>query len=119
MYRDLGSANVLPIITALVIGYFFLDPPWRWLVLIPAAVVDSIDIILWLRWRKRRSITGHEAFVGTKARVVSVQGDELTVRAKGQLWKASSLQVVHEQDEVVIEEVDGLRLVVAPARPDA
>ena len=119
MYRDRGSANVLPIITALVIGYFFLEPPWRWLILIPAGLLDAVDIILWLRWRKRKSITGHEAFVGTKARVVSVKGDELTVRAKGQLWKASSTCTVHEHDEVVIEQVDGLRLVVAPVAHDA
>lgn len=118
MYRDLANANVVPILTALVIGYFFLDPPWRWLILIPAAVIDALDIIVWLRWRKTRSLTGSEALVGAKGRVVSIEGPgEVMVHARGQLWRAEVSGIVHEHDEVVVTAVDGIRLKVEPATP--
>lgn len=116
MYRDLATANVVTIITALVVGYFFLEPPWRWLILIPAAFIESLDIIVWLRWRKARSIAGAEGLIGSKGRIVSVgDDDQVTVKARGTLWRATAEGNVLQGDEVVISGVDSIRLRVRPA----
>jgi membrane protein implicated in regulation of membrane protease activity len=113
--RDLATnANVVTIITALVVGYFFLDPPWRWLILIPAAVIESLDIIVWLRWRKKRSIAGAEGIIGTIGIVVSIERPDLVmVKAKGQLWRAEAAEPVQRFDDVMVTAVDGIRLKVA------
>lgn len=118
MFQDRANANVIPILTALVVGYFFLEAPWRWLILIPAAAIDAIDIIVWLRWRKRRSETGSDALHGARAKVVSVEKPgEVMVQARGQLWRAVAPGNVGEDDYVVVTEVDGIRLKVEAA-PD-
>jgi membrane protein implicated in regulation of membrane protease activity len=118
--RDLANANVVAIITALAVGYFFLDPPWRWLILIPAAAIESLDIIVWLRWRKKRSIAGAEGLIGTKGSVVSVERPDLImVKAKGQLWRAESVDEVQRLDEIVVTDVDGIRLTVARVPDEA
>jgi membrane protein implicated in regulation of membrane protease activity len=120
LFPDRANANVIPILTALVVGYFFLDPPWRWLILIPAAAIDVIDIIVWLRWRKRRAVTGAESLVGSTATVVTVERPgEATVKARGQLWNAAVRGNVHAHDRVVIRAVDGIRLQVEPEHDDA
>jgi membrane protein implicated in regulation of membrane protease activity len=109
------NASVIPILTALVVGYFFLEPPWRWLILIPAIAIDTVDIILWLRWRKRRAMTGEEGLIGTKGRLVSLGSNgEGTVKARGQLWKAEIEGNAQVQDEVVVAGVRGIRLLVHP-----
>jgi membrane protein implicated in regulation of membrane protease activity len=107
------------IITAFVVAYFFLEPPWRWWILLPAVIIESLDIIVWLRWRKKRSIAGEEGLVGTKGSVVSSEGPEhVIVKAKGQLWRAESSAPVEKMDEVVITGLEGIRLKVAPVEVD-
>lgn len=116
MFQDRANASVIPILTALVIGYFFLDPPWRWLILIPAVVLDIIDITIWLRWRKKKSLTGSDAIVGTYGRVTSVEKPGVVVvKARGQLWRAEVAGDVAVGDEVVITGSHGIRLKVAPS----
>lgn len=116
LFPDRANASVVPILTALVVGYFFLDPPWRWLILIPAIAIDILDIIIWLRWRKKRSMTGDEGLIGVKGRVVSLEKPgHITVGARGQLWKAEIKGNVQVQDEVVVTAVDGIRLKVERA----
>lgn len=111
----LSGPNIVAILSGLAIGYFFLEPPWRWLIMIPAVVIESLDIIVWLRWRKKRSIAGAEGLIGTIGHVVSVERQDLImVKAKGQLWRAEASEEVHKFDEVEVVEVDGIRLKVAP-----
>jgi membrane protein implicated in regulation of membrane protease activity len=119
LFPDRANANVIPILTALVVGYFFLEPPWRWLILIPAVLIDILDIAVWLRWRKRKAITGEEGLVGTKGRVVSVDKPGVaTIKARGQLWRAEIHGNVQLHDEVVVTAAEGIRLTVE-AVPDS
>ena len=111
--RANASFEIVPILTALVVGYFFLEAPWRWLILIPAVAIDILDIAVWLRWRKRKSSTGAEGLVGTKGRVHSLdKPGEVTIKALGQMWKAEVSGNVQVHDEVVVTAVDGIRLTV-------
>lgn len=119
LFPDRANANVIPVLTALVVGYFFLDPPWRWLILIPAIAIDILDIAIWMRWRKRRSTTGEEGLVGTKGTVVALDHPgEATVKARGQLWKAHVRGTVQLHDRVVVIAADGIRLTIEPELND-
>lgn len=121
MFPDRANASfeIVPILTALVVGYFFLEAPWRWLILIPAVLIDILDIAVWLRWRKRKSVTGEEGMVGAKGRVVSLDKPGVaTVKARGQLWQAAVEGNVQVHDEVVVTAIEGIRLTVE-AVPDS
>ena len=116
MYRSLGSANFLPILTALVVGYFFLEAPWRWLILIPAVVIDCLDIVIWLRWRKRKSMSGTGSMIGATGEVVELLegGDEVTVKVSGRLWKAKPAGNLVPGEQISVTGMDGIQLRVTP-----
>jgi len=77
-------------------------------------VFEVIEISIWLRWRKRRSITGAENIVGEKGLAVTDCRPTGQVRLKGQLWSASCPQGVSSGETVVVTAVRGVRLEVAP-----
>ena len=108
---------------ALVIGtilsFIFLDPPWRYIAIIPLALWEVFEIYLWVRWRKVRAITGAETFVGGKARAVTDCRPNGQVSFRGQLWKAHCKEGVDAGEDVIVQRVDGLRLEVAPARTES
>jgi membrane protein implicated in regulation of membrane protease activity len=97
-----------------LLSFIFLDPPWRYIVIIPLALWEVFEIYLWLKWRKVRSITGIETFVGTVGKAVTDCDPNGQVRVKGQLWRAHCDEGVEAGEEIVVRAVDGLRLEVAP-----
>jgi membrane protein implicated in regulation of membrane protease activity len=95
----------------LVIGgflaYWFLPYPW-WLVVVGLlACVEVGEVLVWLRLRHRRPITGADALVSMTGRLTSRD----RVRIRGTSYPA---RVVEGQpgDEVVVEGVEGMTLVV-------
>jgi membrane protein implicated in regulation of membrane protease activity len=105
-----------------ILSFIFLDPPWRYLVIIPLAAWEAFEIYLWLKWRRVKSITGVEAFIGSTGRAVTDCRPNGQVRVKGALWQASCPQGADAGDHIVVEGINGLVLTVAPrpiaARPD-
>jgi membrane-bound ClpP family serine protease len=101
-------------VIATALAFAFLDSPWRWVVIGLAAAWEGFEIALWLRYRNRRSITGAEAIVGTPGRALTACRPDGQVRVKGQIWKAHCAVGVGAGDDVVVESIDGIRLVVAP-----
>jgi membrane protein implicated in regulation of membrane protease activity len=99
-----------------LLSFMFLDPPWRYLAIIPLALWEIFEIYLWVKWRKVRSITGIEAYVGATGRAISDCKPDGQVRVKGQIWRAHCVDGVEAGDDVVVQAVDGLRLTVAPKR---
>ncbi len=99
-----------------LLSFAFLDPPWRYLALIPLALWEVFEIYLWLKWRGVRSITGREAYVGAQGRAISDCRPTGQVRVKGQIWRAYCADGVDEGDDIVVKGVHGLRLEVAPRR---
>jgi membrane-bound ClpP family serine protease len=102
------------LIIGTILSFIFLDPPWRYLALIPLALWEVFEIYLWLRWRKVRSITGAETYIGAVGRAVTDCNPDGQVRVRGQLWRAYCPEGVEEGDEVVVQSVDGLRFEVRP-----
>ncbi|MDQ3646520.1 MAG: hypothetical protein M3345_06230 [Actinomycetota bacterium] len=101
-------------IIGIAIAILFLDWPWRGVLIVALALFEAFEIYLWLRWRKRRSVTGAEGIVGHRGTALSDCAPEGQVRVKGQIWRARSEQDVAAGEEVVVTDVDGIRLLVAP-----
>lgn len=105
-------------LVTLVIAVLFLPPPWSWIAIAVAAVVDLAETGALVRWSKRRqSAVGVEALVGRHAVVVTVLAPRGQVRVEGELWAAESPVRVEPGRDVVVRAVRGLALDVEPAAP--
>ncbi|MBA3350181.1 MAG: hypothetical protein H0T12_06455, partial [Actinobacteria bacterium] len=71
-----------------LLSFLFLDAPWRYLILLPLALLEVADVALWLRWRKVRSATGAEGLRGIRGWALTDCRPDGQVRIKGQTWKA-------------------------------
>lgn len=105
----------MSLIIGTILSFLFLDPPWRYLALIPLAVWEVFEIYLWLKWRKVGSITGVETFVGAVGRAVTDCDPDGQIRLRGQLWRAHCTEGAEAGEDVVVKAVDGLRLEVERA----
>jgi membrane-bound serine protease (ClpP class) len=102
---------------AILLAIFVLPQPWGIVVVALGATVDFGETILFWAWsRRRRARVGVETLVGRTAVVVSRLGPDGRVKLDGELWGARSETPVETGAEVVIGAVDGLTLVVEPAR---
>jgi membrane-bound serine protease (ClpP class) len=97
------------------LAFLFLDAPWRYLVIAALLLIDAAEIFIWLRWRKRKSITGVENIVGARGEVMSDCTPEGQVRVRGQIWSARCTEGARTGDAVVVTDVSGIRLTVARA----
>ncbi len=102
-----------------LLAYLLLDWPWWGVVIAVLLCIDAVEIYIWLRWRKKRSITGPEGVVGLRGKVLRDCAPEGQVRVKGQVWSARSSEPVSVGQDITVTDVDGVRLKVepAPARP--
>lgn len=97
-----------------VLAILFVDPPWRWLIIGGLLLTDVFQILIWLRWRNKKSITGIESIVGAEGRAVTTLDPDGQVRVRGQLWSAHATERVEVGDDVTVTAVEGLKLEVAP-----
>lgn len=101
---------------ALLIGgtlaYLFLPYPW-WLVAVVGLALfelaeGALMLSLWRRFRGRRPAAGPEALVGEHG-VLAAPG---RVRIRGTSYPARVLDGARPDDRVIVEDVDGMTLVV-------
>lgn len=105
---------VITLVT-LVIAVLFLPPPWSWIAVVVAALVDIAETSAFVWWsRRRRSVVGVDALVGRHAVVVTVLAPRGQVRVEGEIWEAVSPVRVEPGSEVVVRAVRGLALDVEP-----
>ena len=102
-------------IIGIVVAFVFFEWPWRAFVLAGFLLFDVLEIWIWLKWRQKRSVTGAEGIVGAKGEAVTDIDPEGQVRVRGQMWKATSTEVVRAGDRVEVVAMTGLRLEVRPA----
>lgn len=98
-----------------ILAIVFLDPPWTFIVIGTLLLIDALEIFIWLKWRKKRSITGRETVVGQIATVVTKCDPEGQVKLRGAIWKAHCADGADIGDKVEVQKLDGLRLIVGPA----
>jgi membrane protein implicated in regulation of membrane protease activity len=87
--------------------YLYVGPPWRYVIVAALAGVEVGQAIVWIRWRRRRAITGADSLVGATGRMTGPD----RVQLRGTSWRARGLDVA-PGDEVVVEAVEGMTLVV-------
>ncbi|MFP5351278.1 MAG: NfeD family protein [Actinomycetota bacterium] len=96
-----------------ILAYFFLEGTWRVVVIVALLLSDVVEIAIWLRWRKRRAITGADAMVGMPGTVLTDLAPEGQVKVQGQIWKAVADEELERGQSIEVTEVEGLRLRVA------
>ena len=101
---------------ALVIGtaiaVIFFDGIWRVLIIGAVALIEVVEVGIWLKWRKVRATTGAEGIVGMKGTALTKCRPDGQVRVKGQIWNATCREGADKGDDVVVESLSGLRLTV-------
>ncbi len=102
-------------IIGFIAAQMFLDWPWRLLVIIPLGALEVFEIMLWLRWRGVRSITGEESIVGARGIALTDCDPEGQVKVRGQIWKARASSRIEADVAVIVTGNEGLTLHVAPA----
>ena len=102
-------------IIGIFVAFVFFEMPWTAIVLGGFLLFDLFEIWVWLRWRKRRSVTGPEAIIGERGRAVTdIDGEGGQARVKGQLWKARSEVHVPAGTRIEVVATNDLRLAVRP-----
>jgi membrane protein implicated in regulation of membrane protease activity len=101
----------------IILAVIFLGGWLRIVVIGGLLVFEAIEISIWLRWRKRRSITGAATMIGERGLAVNDCRPSGQVRLRGQLWSATCPQGVGAGESVVVTAVRGLKLEVAPQVP--
>jgi membrane-bound ClpP family serine protease len=104
-------------VLAVLLAIFVLPRPWGVVAMVVAGVIEVAEsgaLVWWTRRRKAR--VGIETLVGRTAVAMSEVASSGQVRIDGEIWGARSDASVARGEEVVVTAVDGLTLVVEPAR---
>jgi membrane protein implicated in regulation of membrane protease activity len=107
------------LLLAILLAVFALSPPWSIIVLAVGCVLEVVEITVLRQWSKRmgrrmKVTTGAEAMVGRVAEVTEECRPRGAVRVNGELWEARCEAGAARGDNVVVDEVEGLMLVVSP-----
>ena len=116
--------HIILLMPVLALPLFWVLPPGQ---SIPIYLLLSVASVLLyrriVRSQRRPPQAGKESLIGTMANVVSSlkpAGEaQYLVRSAGELWGATSRDVLRPGDTVSITDVEGIRLVVALAEPRA
>ena len=88
----------------------------RFLVLIAVAViVVALNVFLALmvyRAMKNKPTTGQEGMIGEQGVVISTIDKEGKVFVHGEIWQAESEEILHKGEKVIVQNVEGLKLLV-------
>ncbi|HVL65295.1 MAG TPA: NfeD family protein [Actinomycetota bacterium] len=101
-----------------ILSFMYLDPPWRYLVIVPLAAWEIFEIWLYFYLRGKKPVTGAEALVGAIGRTQEPLNPSGQVMVKGQLWGARARHPLEAGEPVVVTDVEGMRLVVRPRDRD-
>ena len=105
----------MSIVVALLVAHFWLSWPWNLILVLVAVVMEGLEMMLWLRWRNVKSLTGEDALVGAKGRAVTECRPDGQVMVRGQLWTAHSIDGVDEGEDIKVVAVEsGIKVLVAP-----
>ena len=96
------------------IALLFLHGVLKIAVIGAVALVEVLELSVWLRWRKVRATTGPEGMIGADGIALTDCDPEGRVKVKGQSWKALSEPHVRAGDAVRVVSLEGLRVEVTP-----
>ncbi len=94
----------------IILALLFLDWPLQGIVIGILALFEIVEISIFLRWRRRRALTGSEGMVGAEGVALTDCAPDGQVKVKGGIWKAHSRDGVRAGDPIRVTAVDGLSL---------
>ncbi len=100
---------------ALLLAILVLSPPWSYVLVGAAAVVEFVEAWFWW-WlsHRRQPAVGVETLVGARGVATSACRPYGQVRVRGELWQARCEAGADVGDEVEVVAVEGLTLAVEP-----
>jgi membrane-bound serine protease (ClpP class) len=102
---------------AVIIALFFAPWPWNLISVLAGVAIEVGELVWGLRLARRwRPQTGAEAMIGQVAEVVARCHPNGRVRIHGELWEARCAEGADVGESVRIEGLDGLTLIVTPAK---
>lgn len=102
----------MSMIIGIIIAFAFFDWPWRAAILAAFVLFDVLEIYVWLRWRKKKSVTGAEGIIGARGTALTDLNPKGQVRLNGQTWKALAPEGASKGDHIEVEATQGLQLTV-------
>jgi membrane-bound serine protease (ClpP class) len=101
---------------ALLLAVLVLSPPWSYVVVVGAGVIEVVEAWFWW-WlsRRREPAVGVETLVGARGVATSDCRPYGQVRVRGELWQARCDGGADAGDPVEVVAVEGLTLVVERA----
>jgi membrane protein implicated in regulation of membrane protease activity len=100
-----------------LLAVFVLPSPWGLVAVVVGGLLDIAETVLFLWWSKRRrAAVGVESLVGKTGVASSDLWPEGQVRIAGEIWGARCEGGCDMGTKVVVRAVEGLMLVVDPAR---
>jgi membrane-bound serine protease (ClpP class) len=99
------------------LAFVFLPWPGRGAVIVVLAAVEVLEVLLWLRLRRMRALTGAEGLVGARGRALTDLAPEGRVKVRGAVWTARSSSEVEAGQDVIVTGMHGLHLEVRSLRP--
>lgn len=100
-------------LVGIFVAFAFFEWPWRAAVLGAFLLFDAFEIWIWLRWRKKKSITGADQMVGEAGEALTDLHPDGQVKMRGQIWHAHASDGAAAGDTVVVTGIDGIKLEVA------
>lgn len=100
----------MSLIIAIVAAVVFLQWPWNLVVVAGAALWEGFEIFIFLRWRKRKPISGPDALLGATGVTVTGCRPEGQARIAGRFWRVICDEGAEPGDPVVVEGIAGTTL---------
>jgi membrane-bound serine protease (ClpP class) len=97
-----------------ILAIMFLDWPWHALVILGLVAFEGLEIALFLKLRKMRTIIGAEAMAGATGVALTDCRPNGQVKLKGQVWRARCPQGVDAGEEIRVTKMEGIFLEVEP-----
>jgi len=107
------------LLIAILLAVFVLPSPWNVVAIVVGCLLEIGEVVVLRNWSKRmgkraKPTTGAEAMIGKVAEVTEECRPTGTVKLNGELWEARCAAGAAGGDKVIVDEVDGLTLVVSP-----
>lgn len=103
------------LLTASIVGLFYLPGPWNVILFGIAVVAEVGEIFLWIRFLDRYRVHGGaEGMIGERATVLEACDPDGLVRVHGEVWKATveGGEPLAEGERATVRSVEGLRVIV-------
>lgn len=80
-----------------------------------SAVALALNVLVAIvvhRAMKQKPTTGQEGMIGEQGVVISSIGKAGKISVHGEIWQAESDEVLHQGEKVIVQNVEGLKLLV-------